>query len=226
MTATGVHQPAPGTAPVPAPARPAVAALRLPWLYLVSRRIPAAAGLLAALGCLLWTALHWHWNIAGGRAAQQFLPLAIETGAAGVIAVTTYGPFGGPERATGRWLPFLRLGTAVGVTAAAFGALAAGAAGGSLPGGSLALLRNVGGMAGIGLLCAAVAGGALAWAGPMAFLVLSEGALADSWTTPWAWPARPPGDPGGALCAALVFAAGAALFAVRGARESPRDRES
>ena len=54
----------------------------------------------------------------------------IETGAAAVIAVTTYGPFGEPERATGRWLPWLRLGAAVALTAAAFGALAAGATGG------------------------------------------------------------------------------------------------
>ena len=54
----------------------------------------------------------------------------VETGAAAIIAVTTYGPFGEPERATGRWLPWLRLGAALALTAAAFGALAAGATGG------------------------------------------------------------------------------------------------
>ena len=110
--------------------------------------VPAAAGVLAGLGAVLWASLHWHWNVAGGAAAQQAIPLAIETGAAMVIAVTCYGPFGEPERATGRWLPYLRLGAAVLLTAAAFGALALGSTGGGLPGGIPALLRNVAGMTG------------------------------------------------------------------------------
>ena len=145
MTAAGVQSSPPGAAPAPAAARPGVAWLRLARLYAVSRRVPAALALLAALGCLLWAALYWRWNIAGGPAAQQFLSLAIETGAAAVIAVTTYGPFGEPERATGRWLPWLRLAAALALTAAAFGALAAGARGGTLPGGTAALLRNLAG---------------------------------------------------------------------------------
>jgi hypothetical protein len=95
-----------------------------------------------------------------------------------VIAVTTYGPFGEPERAAGRWLPWLRLGAAVALSTVAFGALAAGAAAGGMPGGTLALLRDLGGVAGIGLLSAAVLGGASAWTGPMAFMVVTEGALA------------------------------------------------
>ena len=86
-----------------------------------------------------------------------------------------------------------------------------------------ALLRNVAGITGIGLLSAAVLGGALAWAGPMAYLVLTETALAGNVTTPWVWPARPPHDVGGALCAAAVFAAGALLVTARGTRESVRD---
>jgi hypothetical protein len=134
---------------------------RLARLYLVSRRVPMALVLLAGLGVLLWTALHWHWNIVGGAAARQFIPLTIQTGAAAVIAVTTYGPFGEPERAAGRWLPWLRLGAAAVLTAVAFGALAVGAAAGGMPGGSLALLRDLGGMTGIGLLSAVVLGGAI-----------------------------------------------------------------
>jgi hypothetical protein len=86
--------------------------------------VPAAAGLLAALGALLWAALHWHWNIAGGPAARLVIPLVIETGAAGVLAVSSHGPFGEAERATGRWLPPLRLGAALALTAVA--GLAAG----------------------------------------------------------------------------------------------------
>ncbi len=193
------------------------------WLYLVSRRGPAAAGLLAGFGALLWAALRWHWNVAGGPAAAIVIPLVTEAGAAAVIAVTTYGPFGEPERATGRWLPFLRLGATVALTAAAIGALALGATGGALPGGFAALARNVAGITGAGLLAAAVLGGILAWTGPMAYLVLTETALAGGAATPWIWPGRPPHDVGGALCAGLVFTAGLVLVTVRGVREPVRD---
>jgi len=182
-----------------------------------------ALALLAGLGALLWASLHWHWNIGGGPAARQFIPLTIQTGAAAMIAVTTYGPFGEAERAAGRWLPWLRLGAAVALTAAAFGALAAGAAAGGLPGGTLALLRNLGGLAGIGLLFAAILGGAFGWTGPMAYLLITEGALAHRSVTPWVWPTRPPHDRGGAICACLVIAAGLMLITVRGPLESSRE---
>ena len=225
MTAAGLHRPAPGSAPPHAagPLDRTAAGWRLARLYLVSRRVPMALALLAGLGALLWAALHWRWNIAGGPAARQFIPLTIETAAAAVIAVTTHGPFGEPERAAGRWLPWLRLGAAVALTAAAFGALAAGAAAGGMPGGTLALLRNLGGMTGIGLLTAGVLGGAFGWAGPMAYLLITEGALAHRSTTPWVWPTRLPHDRGGAICACLVIAAGLVLITVRGPREPGRE---
>jgi hypothetical protein len=222
MTAAGVHRSAPGAAPAPA-ASPGQAWLRLAWLYLVSRRAPGALALLAGFGVLLWAALFWHWNIAGGPAAQLVIPLIVEAGAAAVIAVSTYGPFGEPEQATGRWLPYLRLGTAVALTAAAVGALAAGSTAGALPGGFLVMFRNVAGITGVGLLSAAVLGGMLAWAGPMAYLVLTESMLAGGRSSPWVWPTKPPHNLDAALCAAGVFVAGALLITLRGARESIRD---
>jgi hypothetical protein len=222
MTAAGVYQPAPGATPAPA-ASPGQAGLRLAWLYLVSRRAPGALALLAGFGVLLWAALFWHWNIAGGAAAAYVIPLTVEAGVAAVIAVSTYGPFGEPERATGRWLPYLRLGAVVALTAAAVGALAAGATGGTLPDGFLAMFRNVVGITGIGLLCAEVLGGMLAWAGPMAYLVLTESMLAGGRSSPWVWPTKPPHDLGAALCAFGVFAAGAVLVMLRGPRESARE---
>ena len=220
MTAARIHE----SPPAPAPASPAfaVAGARLVWLYLISRRVPAAGGLLAALGGLLWAALHWHLNIAGGPAAQLVIPLVIETGAAGVVAVSSHGPFGEAERATGRWLPYLRLGAAAALTAIAYGALAAGATGGALPGGTGAMLRNLAGITGIGLLSAAAVGGAFGWTGPLAYLLVTEVALTGNPTTPWVWPARPPDDLGGALCAAILFAAGTAASALFGARDSGR----
>jgi hypothetical protein len=222
MTAAGVRSPPPGAASAPLAAWPAAATLRLAWLYLLSRRGPAALGLLAGLGALLWAALHWRWNVAGGPAAQDLIPLTIETGAAAVIAVTTHGPFGDPERATGRWLPWLRLAAAMALTATASGALAAGAAGGVLPGGIPAMFRNLAGMTGTGLLSAAALGGAFGWTGPMAYWLATESVLAAHWTTPWIWPARPPHDRGAAICAALVLAAGIAAVALLGARDSGR----
>jgi hypothetical protein len=193
--------------------------VRLIRLYLVSRRVPAALAALAACGAVLRATLEWHWMPGSGTLAQQ-LPVLLEAGTASVIAVTTYSPFGEPERATGRWLPYLRFGAALALTGAAIGALAAGAAGAGLPGGTLDILRNVAGIAGVGLLAAAVTGGALAWTGTMAYLVVTEYALLNEWTTPWVWPARPPDDRGAAACAALVFAAGIAVTTVRGTRDS------
>jgi hypothetical protein len=226
MTAAGIDRPPTGAAPAPAPAPAlaltAICAVRTVWLYLLSRRVPAALGLLAGLGALLWAALHWQWNVVGGPAAQDLIPLTIETGAAAVVAVTTHGPFGDPERATGRWLPWLRLAAAAALTALAFGVLAAGAAGGVLPGGALALLRNLGGMTGTGLLSAAALGGAFGWTGPMGYLLVTESVLAAHWATPWIWPARPPHDRGAAICAALVLGAGIAAVTLLGPRDSGR----
>ena len=162
-----------------------------------------------------------HWDAYG---ALQ-LPLIAEAGCAAVIAVTAGSPFGEPERATGRWLPFLRLG----------GGRPAHRAGGRrcspppgrppLSGGFLDVLRNMAGLTGLGLLCAVLLGGPLAWTGPLAYLLVSVYALYTDWhppalSTPWLWPARPPHDVGGALCAALVFGAGLVAFAIRGAREN------
>jgi hypothetical protein len=226
MTAAGLRKPPPGAVPGTLATRPRPtlkAGLRLARLHLASRRVPSGLAALAACGAVLWAALHWHWTLGSGTGAQS-LPVILEAGAASVITVATRSPFGESERATGRWLPYLRLSTAVVLAAAAAGALAAGAAiAGGLDGGTLDVLRNVAGLTGIGLLLAAVTGGDLAWIGPVAYMVVAEYALFNSWTTPWVWPTRPPHDRGGAICAALAFAAGIAAATVRGSRNSARE---
>lgn len=219
MTVTGLRTPAPGGS-----AGPAAPALRWPGprmtrLFLACRRIPATLAALALLGLTMRAALDWHWTLGSTRSAGQAVPLLIEAGAAAVIAISTYSPIGEPERATGRWLPYLRLGTAVALTAAAAGALAAGAAAAGLSGGSLDLLRNVSGLTGLGLVAAAVTGGLLAWVVPLGYLMMAEIGLTAGWSTPLLWPGRPPHDLAGALCAGLVFLAGAAVTTVRGARD-------
>jgi hypothetical protein len=200
-------------------------ALRLARLHLVCRQVPVALAVIAACAVVLRIALHRTWDAYG---ALQ-LPLIFEAACAATIAITTASPFGEPERATGRWLPFLRLGAALLLTAAAAGALAAAGLGTHLAGGILEILRNTAGLTGIGLLCAAALGGALAWTGPTAYLVIGVYALYTQWhgpalTTPWIWPARPAHDVGGAICAGLVFAAGLAVITVRGARDPVAER--
>ena len=195
--------------------------LRLVRLHAVSRRVPTALAAIAACAVGLRIALHWPWDAYG---ALQ-LPLVLETASAAVIAVSTASPFGEPERATGWRLPALRLGAALVLTATAVAALAAAGATAHLAGGTLDVLRNMAGLTGIGLLCAAVVGGGLAWVGQVGYMLVAVYALYTDWhgpalTTPWIWPARPPHDVGAALCAGLVFAAGLVVITVRGARDA------
>jgi len=199
---------------------PRRAGARLVRLYATSRRIPAAVAAIAACALGLRLALIGHWDSYG---ALQ-LPLVFETAAATAITVTVASPFGEPERVTGRWLPYLRTAATLVLTAAAIGALAAAGTGAHLAGGTLDVLRNLAGVTGIGLLCAATINSGLAWIGPAAYLMPGAYALYTQWhhpalTTPWLWPARPPHDLGAAICAGLVFAAGAAVIAARSARD-------
>ena len=200
--------------------RPPRAGVRLVRLHATSRRVPAAAAAIAACALALRIALTGHWDSYG---ALQ-LPLVFETAAAIAITVTVASPLGEPERITGRWLPYLRLGATLALTAVAIGGLAAAGTGAHLAGGTLDVLRNVAGITGIGLLCAAAINSGLGWIGPAAYLLPGAYALYTQWhhpalTTPWLWPGRPPHDLGAAICAGLVFATGVAVITVRGARD-------
>jgi hypothetical protein len=193
------------------------AGIRLTWLHLRSRRVPAGILALAVCGALLRAALSWHWTVNSGPYAQQ-VPMIIEAGAAAVIAVTAYSPFGETEQATGRWLPYLRLLAMVGLTGLAIALLQLGAIGGSLNEGVLVLARNIIGITGIGLAFSLVTGGLLAWTLPMGYMVFCQYALLEAWRAPWTWPVRPPADRGAWICACAVSAAGLLLFTVLGPR--------
>jgi hypothetical protein len=212
--------PVPPAAATSAP-RGLAAGARLAWLHLRSRRVPSALLALALCGGALRAVLHWHL-MNGGALAQQG-PMVIEAGAAVLVAMTTHSPFGEAERATGRWLPYLRLGTALAATGMAIGALQLGVTGASLPGGVLMLARNVIGITGIGLLASLVTGGLLAWIPPLGYLGFAEYALNAAWRNPWTWPVRPPADRGAWICAVLVLAVGLAAVTFRGARTSLAD---
>jgi len=192
------------------------AGVRLAWLHLRSRRVPAGILALALCGGALRAALHWHGAFSSGPYAQQ-IPMIIEAGAAAVIAATSHSPFGETERATGRWLPYLRLFAATGMCGLAIALLQLGAAGDSLNQGILVLARNVTGITGIGLLCSLVTGGLLAWTFPIGYMAFCQYALLQGWTAAWTWPVRPPADRGAWICACAVFTAGLLLFTIRGA---------
>lgn len=198
--------------------RAASGGLRVARLYAVSRRLPAALAAQVACAIVLRVAVNAHW-LAGG--AGQPVLLAIEGGSAVAVAVTSTGPFGEPERAAVRWLPYLRLAGAVVLTGTGFAALAAAAIAARLPGGDLPLLRDEIGLVGAGLLCAGLLGGALAWTFPLACVILSDSALGS--TPSWMWLTQPSHDRTAMLTATLVFAAGTLVFTVRGARDRPRE---
>jgi hypothetical protein len=198
------------------------AGARLAWLHLRTRRVPTCALALAGSGVVLRAALHWQWAFNSGRYAQQ-VPMIIEAGAAAVIAVTAYSPFGEAERATGRWLPYLRLLTAVGLTGLAIGLLQLGVLGEGLNEGVLVLARNVIGFTGIGLACSLVTGGLVAWTLPLGYMLFCQYALLEAWRAPWTWPVRPPADRGAWICASVVFAVGLLLLTIRGPRTNLSD---
>ncbi len=202
-------------------------AAHLTWLHLRSRQVPAALAALAGCAVVLWSALTYHWWHGAGQAATE-LPMIIEGCAAAIIAVTAHNPFGEPERATGRWLPFLRLGTALALCGAAVGLLAIGAAAAYDPHASvylgtgvLGVAENVMGFAGIGLICSLVTGGLLAWTGPLGYMAICQFALIANYSEPLTWAARPATDRGGWITAMVVFAIGLAAFAIRGPRVRP-----
>jgi hypothetical protein len=154
--------------------------------------------------------------------------MLLEAGAAAIIVVTTHSPFGEPEKATGRWLPVLRLTVALALCGAAIGLMAAGSAVGydpksgvGLADGMLPVARNILGFTGVGLLFTLVTGGLLAWIGPLAYQAVCQFALIAGYTEPYTWASRPPADRGGWIAAMVAFALGLVAFTIRGPRTRP-----
>ena len=203
------------------------AAARLAWLHLLSRRAPTALVALLACGAALWAALDFHWWYGTGHAAGE-LPTLLEGCAAAIIGVTTHSPFGEPERATGRWLPFLRPLVVLGLCGAGIGLLAAGAAvaynpqaGIGLIDGMLPVARNLLGFTGVALLCSLVIGGLLSWIGPLAYVATCQFAAIGTYSEPLTWASRPPADRGGWIAAMVVFGVALTAFTIRGPRVRP-----
>jgi hypothetical protein len=182
---------------------------------------------LLACGLVLWAALTYHWWYGAGNRSDE-LPTLLEGCAAAIIGVTTHSPFGEPERATGRWLPFLRPALILALCGAAIGFLALGAAiaydpkaGVGLLDGMLPVARNLLGFTGIGLILSLFTGGLPSWIGPLAYVALCQFAAIANYSEPLTWASRPPTDHGGWIAAMAVLAIGLAAFTIRGPRIRP-----
>jgi hypothetical protein len=200
---------------------------RLAWLYLRSRRVASALIALLACGVVLWAALKYQWWYGAGNRPDE-LPNLLEACAAAIIGVTAHSPFGEPERATGRWLPFLRPALILALCGTAIGFLAAGAAvaynpqaGIGLVHGMLPVARNLLGFTGVALLLSLAIGGLLSWIGPLAYVLICQCAAIANYSEPLTWASRPPEDRGGWIAALVVFAVGLAAFTIRGPRIRP-----
>lgn len=209
------------TAETPVRGRMTAAPGRAFRLHVVSRGVPVAVAAIG--GCAVALRVVLHWNPAGSGPGARIIPLLMVAGVASIVGIATRSPFGESERATGQRLAALRLVTTITLTLLAVGGLAAGSAGAHLQYGILGLARDVGGLVGVALVVAAIAGGTLSWLGPLSFWAMSSYAINERWTTPWLWPDRPPHDIGAALTATLVFVLGLGLLTARGARDSVDD---
>jgi hypothetical protein len=195
---------------------------------MLSRRVvPSALVALAACGVALWAALEFHWWYGTGNRPDE-LPTLLEGCAAAIIGVTTHSPFGEPERATGRWLPFLRPALVLALCGAGIGILAVGAAVAYNPQASIALIdgmlpvaRNLLGFTGVALLFSLVIGGLLSWIGPLACVAICQFAAIANYSEPLTWASRPPADRGGWIAALVVFGVALAAFTIRGPRVRP-----
>lgn len=199
---------------------------RLFRLHLASRRVPAACAALAACAPLMQWAVRSALSqstVAGATTSAKQLGLLLEVVAAAVVSAALHGPFGESEHIAERRLPYLRLATAVLLTAAALAAVSLGVLGTRLPTGDLAILRDTAGLIGIGILGTVIIGGHFAWIGPAAYWVLGAYAVTEHWQTPWTWPARPGPDLGAALCAYTILAVALLAITVVGPRQHNRD---
>ncbi len=196
--------------------------MRLWLLYLRSRlAFPALAGLLLIAG-LCW--------VVGNRWGSQpdlylIATVTVPLAAAVVICVTTVSPFGEVEQALGRSLIGIRLSHLVGLLTVAAASLAVAATAWSGVDVEWRFVRNVLGLAGLGLLSASVLGGRLSWAPPIGFatLALFQNGVTTGGAPGWAWVVQPMSRETASMLALALLLVGLALVAGFGARLSSED---
>jgi hypothetical protein len=195
---------------------------RLLVLHLISRRVLTLLLGFVVCAFVLRLSQQLGWIPSSGL-VSRLVPLTIEAVTAVLLATSMRSPFGELENKAGSRIVYLRASAIVLGGATAVGAMVAAAAGTSLPGGDVGVLRDTAGLIGIALLCGTVFGGSFSWTGPLVYLIIAQQAINAAWMTPWVWPARPAHDRDAALCAVLALAVGLIVATLVGTREPKSD---
>lgn len=198
---------APGTVPVPV-------------LYLRSRAVPRTA---AALTCIVlvaawaadWLVSRTYFNHSARVPVLVLAPMLVSA----AIGTSLYAPADELDRtAVRRWWP-RRLLHLLALTVPAAAALALAVPGHPEAFGAPGMVRNVLGATGVAAASAALIGARLSWL-PMTVyggaVYLAAPRTPGGAASVWAWLMQPGPQPGAWVVASVAYAAGAALFAVRG----------
>ncbi|THA22603.1 hypothetical protein E6R18_33635 [Streptomyces sp. A1277] len=200
----------------------APASTALPVLYLRSRAVPRTAAALLCVALLAAWAAHWlqaqPYFDHGARVPVLVLaPLLVSS----AIGTGLYAAADELDRTAVRpWWP-RRLAHLLALTVPAAAALALAVPGHPEAFGAPGMIRNVLGATGVTAASAALIGARLSWL-PMtvygAAVYLAAPRTPGGAAAVWAWPMQPGPQVWAWVVASAVFAAGAALYAVRGAR--------
>lgn len=193
-----------------------------PLLYIRSRGLLRTA---AALACVVlvaawaagWLESRTYFSHTARAPVLVLAPLLVSA----AIGTSLYCAAGELDRtAVLRWWP-RRLLHLLALTVPAAAALALAVPGHPESFGAPGIVRNVLGMTGVAAASAALTGARLSWL-PMTVyagaVYLAAPRTPGGWAAVWAWPMQPGPQAGAWAVALTAYAAGAALYAVRGAR--------
>ncbi|WP_128376659.1 hypothetical protein [Streptomyces cavernae] len=189
-------------------------------LYVRSRAVPLTLGRLAAIMAFAAYGAH---SVDVFLDPQRRAPVVVlaPVFAAAVIGSSLYAAADELDRTAVRpwWPP--RLAHLLGLTALAAVVPALTVIGDAEGFGAAAVVRNTLGSVGVTAVAAVLVGARLSWLPAFGYLsavyVAVQGAHGRA-ATVWAWPLQPGAQPGSWAAALTVFAAGAVLYALRGAR--------
>ncbi|MGW2476397.1 hypothetical protein [Streptomyces sp. NPDC001665] len=196
--------------------------MSLPVLYLRSRALPRTAAAVACTALLAAWAAYWiqaqpTFDHSARVPVLVLAPLLVSS----AIGTSLYAPADELDRtAVRRWWP-RRLAHLLALTVPAAAALALAVPGHPEAFGAPGMVRNVLGATGITAAAAALIGARLSWLPVTVYIgavYLAASHTPGGAASVWAWPMQPGPQVGAWATAAAAFAAGAALYAVRGAR--------
>jgi hypothetical protein len=196
-------------------------ARRLIRLHLRSRQSGPTALILTGIALALRAG---HPFIAGTGIFAQVLLLLLATAAASVITASTRTPFGETERTASAPLPTLRLTHLSALLAVAAALFTVALATGTYAAGTIAVLRDLAGLAGIALLTARLLGPHLSWTLPIAYVVICGNTLDAQITSLWTWPNLPSTEHTASLIAIALLATGVTAVTLAGPRDRATDR--